>query len=111
MFTETKKDGEAQTENRWRMSLLRAAALLEQNGWCQGRTHDSKGRHCLYGAIWRAHYGDDPTTGPVPKSRWEWTEVFELMRKQVGGDAAEWNDAPERNKEEVIAALRAAAAA
>ena len=34
--------------------LLRAADLIQREGWCKHRLQDTQGRLCLYGAIIKA---------------------------------------------------------
>ncbi len=106
MFVETKPEGESGITNKWRNSLLRAAELIERNGWCQGKPHNDAGEHCLLGAIFFSHYGFDAPEGTCPR---EWHEVFEIMKPHTDRNIADWNDDPEREKAEIIAALRAAA--
>jgi hypothetical protein len=108
MFVETKPEGEAAIINRWRISFLKAADLIERQGWCQDRTHNASGEHCLLGAVWFSHYGKEPPGGIVREL--DWHEVFEILKPHTAPSIAGWNDAPERTKAEVIAALRAAAA-
>ena len=109
MFVETKTDGEVIPQDEWRDSFLKAAELLEQKGWCQGTACNAAGEHCLLGAIWYARYGHDAPHGPVP-SKYKWGEVFDRVAPYTARHPADWNDTPGRTKEEVIAALRAAAA-
>src|SRR5215831_6859497 len=79
-------------------SLLKAAELVE-HGWCQGSyarfTDDRADQHCTVGAL---------AVARVPLEGWA------RMRKAIGQpDMVNWNDAEERTKGEVVAALCAAA--
>lgn len=110
MFVETKPEGEA-TTSKWARSLLKAIDVLNERGWCQKTEVNAKGEHCLLGAVWFAHYGEEPTHGPISEGRRsEWPQVWDIMQKQLGMAAADWNDVDGRTKDEVIAVLRAAAA-
>lgn len=75
--------------------LEAAAIIVERDGWCQFRMCDQDGGHCALAAIIRADVYRCGATA--------------FMRTILGGSLMEWNDAPERTKEEVVAALRAAA--
>jgi hypothetical protein len=111
MFVETKTDGEAPIKNKWRDSLLKAIEILDQFGWCQGNVHNDKGEHCLLGALFVARYGEEPTGGPLSSVRhFDWSESFKIMKPHTGKHIAYWNDEGGRTKDEVVAALRAAAA-
>jgi hypothetical protein len=93
--------------------LNEAADLLEQPGaWTQGKdarnelgagTYSADLRacsFCILGAIRRV--------GGTGHDRWK--AVGALCRSLGIENIAEWNDAPERTQEEVVAALRASAA-
>lgn len=88
--------------------LLRAAALIEEKGWCTG-VFASAGRMCARGAIYRAATGSpypdyDCKAGVEAESR---------IAASVGGqhpcDVGGWNNARGRTKDEVVAKLRAVA--
>lgn len=80
--------------------LLKAAELIEERGWCQFTSEDAEGHICLRQAI---------NIAAMP-GFYACDAVFRLGRF-LGTNliAAQFNDTPGRTKEEVIAALRAAA--
>jgi hypothetical protein len=91
--------------------LRKAADHMKKFGHVKGLLEDDEGRVCLLGAINFALVGEacsmpnrsDTLLGHVRrylKKRFGWNE-----------DAVEWNNAPERSGEEVIAALRGTARA
>ncbi len=93
------KELEVQTEP-WRKALNDAADYIEKHDWRQGALVDIDGKVCALGAIvFSGHYDD--------------AEAREALKKYLSGtpwvSIAEWNDAPGRTKEEVIAAFRNAA--
>lgn len=87
--------------------LLFAAVLIEREGWAQGegvqqRLNYDTGPACAALAITRN------STSPLITRR-----AFEIFETHVGIPETEtvyWNDAPERTADEVLAALRGAAA-
>jgi hypothetical protein len=82
--------------------LLRAADLLEEFGWRQ-ESYGSKeeGRMCAMGAIYEAAIDFKMDVA---------YEAETCLARHVGwSHVASWNDAPERTKAEVVAALRLAA--
>jgi hypothetical protein len=84
-----------------RAVLLEAAAIVER-GWCQFQSgHRRKdGARCATGAI------DDAAGGDINLS----VDAFEALCRVIDGThIATWNDAPERTKADVIAALHRAA--
>lgn len=96
--------------------LDRAADVLNHDGWTQFTRGAGLGTaHCVLGGIDWAH----PTSSDCDKEKPDaWWRAVGAMATAVGpahpkGDnwtVAEWNNAPERTKEEVIAMLRAVAA-
>ena len=91
--------------------LEKAAEVLEIRGWTQNTYEDAEGQVCAVGAIRVVAWGH---------SRWSGTGAIDY---QVAGMAQaamsahlgvrdlaiEWNDSPERTKEEVIDAFKHAA--
>lgn len=77
--------------------LMDAADILRKHGWCQRALCDDVGRYCALGAISAAGTNAlNLTTG--------------VLAKHLGIVwISEWNNAPERTAEEVIAALEDAA--
>jgi hypothetical protein len=93
--------------------LYDAADLIDQRGLAKGIRRDSEGRLCLHGAIEFAMTGTAWSSGEKHK------EVSRHVRKYLEHNlgfvgltdygCAEWNNAPERTKQEVVDALRGAA--
>lgn len=82
--------------------LNAAADLIEENGWCQGWSEDSLGRHCTLGAV--AAVGKPEPAEVI-------TNAVEHLRRATGVvGVASWNDEDGRTKEEVVETLRKAAA-
>ena len=104
MFVEHKEAGESTPvlDDASRL-LLRAAALIEERGWCQG-AYFSGERLCAMGALHMAsggRIGDAFTAvGSV---------AIERLWKKLPTVIPDWNDRPGRTKEEVVAKLRAVA--
>lgn len=95
--------------------LLRAADLLEEFGWCQGKLGGkADGEMCLMGALMEA--GNDLGTAyTIDRTQPRLVAVGVPCGPGSGGETgiaaqAEWNDAPERTKTEVVGKLREAAA-
>lgn len=80
----------------------RAVEIIEAHGLCKGRFLDPDGRRCIAGAIFQAlvdldGYGMD----------WiSYRAIYEIEQELQCGILSIWNDAPERTKEQVVAALR-----
>lgn len=82
--------------------LFDAADLIEERGWCQHTRQDESGAMCILGAISVAHDGD-------AHSQWSTGPAGSLMASYLGTSPAPWNNEFGRTKEEVVAAMRAAA--
>jgi hypothetical protein len=88
-----------------RVVLLSAAKLIEENGWGQGWS-----RRTIYG---RDHYSIDGAIDQImidtpPLHSWDAPENAVLTH--LGVDSlCSWNDAPDRTRAGVVAALRGAA--
>lgn len=88
-------------------TLREAAAIVRERGWTQGAYVDDDGRVCIEGAICEALGGPRPAVVPFAP----FVDADEELRAVIGYvSPVEWNDAPERTADEVIAALEAAAA-
>ncbi|MFE5877800.1 hypothetical protein ACFQ6H_21265 [Rhodococcus sp. NPDC056506] len=89
--------------------LNRAADLLEQDGWTQGKMRDSNGCRCALGAMDRALL--DLHRGPANlRINDLYVETMLNLRREIGqNNIPIWNDTPGRTATEVIAALRNAA--
>lgn len=78
--------------------LRKAADVLERDGWCQGTHTDPYGRRCAFGALQVARaYSDIRDDGSL--------KVYRLLHERTGG-VIDWNDAPGRTKQEVLALFR-----
>lgn len=116
-----------ETKTKTAADVLRHAALIiEEHGWNQGNYMDAQGHVCAMGAIGKAlgapwydsgqgfessYYRIEPYTSHETLHS---AAVLALMAKINPGDRAprgvpEWNDDVGRTRDEVIAALRAAA--
>lgn len=99
--------------------LLRAADLLEKHGLAKHCQRDSEGRMCMAGAIIVAAGGTPETfyswtgdaLGSCYPSRAAWEAAMRVIKGLPGCTygPANWNNAPERTKDEVVAKLRAVA--
>ncbi|MCW2900031.1 MAG: hypothetical protein JWO67_2296 [Streptosporangiaceae bacterium] len=90
---------------------LRAAAdVLRRDGWTQGSYHGPGGCHCALGALVVATTGEelDPDEDPEVWSV-RYSGAVEVLEKYTKRHTPQWNDAPGRTADEVIAALLAAA--
>lgn len=86
--------------------LMKAADLIEKHGHVKGHPGSEELGYCAIGAICAADFSFDGMISiPNMFSR------IDLLAKVVSSLVPRWNDAPERTKEEVIAALRLAAVA
>lgn len=102
------------TQKTEAMVLRDAAAILERDGWVQGALHKHGGGHCLMGSVHAAlgFLRMEPLADEEPGSTG--ALLFRCSRR-LGGllpdipYLPEWNDAPERTLEEVLALLHAAA--
>lgn len=89
--------------------LNAAADLIERDGWCQQRFHDTLGGWCASGAClkvsgaWDGEIEDDDTIFDASD------EALDVLEKRLQSYVPTWNDASGRTAEEVIQALRDAA--
>src|SRR3954451_3235451 len=77
------------------VTIVKARALLEKDGWVQGKFQNSKGAHCLLDALRTAN-------GPGE------TEATRIVRHCIGYDIPQWNDKVNRTFKEVNTLLLAA---
>lgn len=81
-------------------TLLAAADVINQRGWCQGELKDKNGAVCAMGAI-------------CSVAQWQSREALDahrLLIAEIGcGTIVGWNDAPERTAEDVILTMKKAA--
>jgi hypothetical protein len=85
--------------------LLRAAALMEERGHASRVIEDDRGRVCLLGALSLAHSGSAFNSFGI-----DYPGCARALGFDTIGRAVEWNNALGRTKDEVVSALRAAAA-
>jgi hypothetical protein len=83
--------------------LLRAALLIEEHGWCQRQSRTGSGALCPVAAIAAAAAGDKDLEHRAQTALERWV-IWNSHDQSV----ASWNDAPERTRDEVLAALRGA---
>lgn len=86
--------------------LSRALKLLSRRGgWIQGQLEDEDCGFCLIGVIYEASGGTDKVL-----IRLQATEaVRDVISEKTGrGSIAEFNDAPGRKKEDILAVIRSA---
>ena len=79
------------------LECLKDVRRIIEHGWCQGGYHIDND-YCLVGAIQAASKNNLIT----------WGDVTNLVCEKVGhhpGAIPEWNDAPERTKEDVLVLL------
>jgi hypothetical protein len=104
MFVEEKANGEVKKLDEISHLLLKAAALIERDGWGDG---DCKKRgYCAFAAMVVA---DGPHATSTPLARQAGLRFAKALGFNSTTPIFRWNDAPGRTKEEVIAKLRAVA--
>lgn len=87
--------------------LRRAADVMRERGWGQGRMFAYDGTVCFWGAVRLASgLGEDETVTGIPQP-----VRRELESRREYHAWADWNDAPGRTQAEVITALESAASA
>jgi hypothetical protein len=102
MFVEDKSSGETPVDDIGRL-ILQAAELIERKGWCQFKTSNALGEHCLVGAVCALNYQYDAAFARIGRfalANGIWTEETGFGK---------WNDDPSRTKQDVVNLLRAAA--
>lgn len=83
--------------------LLRAAEVIEADGWCQFDYTNNQGQHCLIGAIQTAVY----LRCEVPSLL---SDAKAAVSRHLGEmSVISWNDSQGRRADEVTALLRATA--
>ena len=113
----------AANQKEWQSAsriLLRAIDLVKQNGWQQGSI-STVPQECLATSIERAYKEGDYTIVDFNYTREALSRILNVSREPEvipsdpldvpywGRNFMEWNDAPERKKEDVIDALKTAA--
>lgn len=80
--------------------LLRAAEVIDVDGWCQFDFTNGQGQHCLVGAIKSAAHNDPYLV----------LDAKDAVSSHLGGlSIINWNDSQGRRADEVTALLRATA--
>ena len=79
--------------------MMKPSDLIERYGWVQGRLGNTRIGFCLEGAIFE-----------WAMTQWDKDAYYDAYRKVslvIGSRSlSQWNDAPERTKDEVLAVLR-----
>ena len=99
------------------LALLRAADYIRQHGWCRNRAKDEYGSVCVVGAIAESldiHIGAPHFSVPIDfvsnhVAMAAWSRLNDTPPFSNFASVQEWNDKAAHSKEEVIAALEAAA--
>lgn len=85
----------------WQKILLESADLIEEKGWCQGAPYNSRGEHCMLGAV-----------SAVTARKYaiiDGREATGRLKRRLGESPALYNDTAGRTKRQVLATLRAVA--
>jgi hypothetical protein len=118
MFVEEKKAGEVENKpvEQWRCDLLKAAKVLRSLGHCKHILHRPGDGYCVMGALNMAQHNNHNYDGhgvdsDASEKLFRHLDLVPVESSQFPRAAAlvAWNNAPERTKEEVIAALEGAA--
>ena len=105
MLYDPKWEQKTETTEPWRTIIWKAAALIEANGLCKGRTIDEENRHCMVGAINEIDTGDACTLDRSQAG----DQATTRLHRFCGGNLVDYNNRPERTAEEVVAKMRACA--
>jgi len=95
-------DGPPPTNAGVRATLLTAAGVLERCGWTQGQARSLTGALCIGAALAVAADGDEDA---------ELHATVALAELVPWPSLVEWNDEPERTRDDVVGLLRFAAVA
>ena len=102
MLYDKKWDKEVKVGDEVGQALLKAADYIEEHGHCKGVLYNDEGAVCFRGAF-------------IKIEALELLDLAELRLKDLGVPhkgymgVVDWNNAPERTAEEVIAMMRHAA--
>lgn len=104
-----------QTREPWRLTLREAAKRIEIYGWCQNTLVNDDGHHCVIGALFNVHQSLATFNRAVRKleqhiTSHRYAEDSYRPGREQRKLVADWNDAPGRTQEEVVATLRKVAA-
>jgi hypothetical protein len=94
-------------ESNWRVLLLDAAALIEERGHCKHMSSDQFGHFCVHGAL-----------AFLAKTTHDYNEAMHAMNDYLGfplhygatTGVIRWNDNRWTTPEQIISAMRSAAA-
>jgi len=109
MYLDTEKYKEPAAAPEQDKVLLDAADIIERRGWHRGSYESGYGAVCALGAINIAANGAALKFGPSSNDAVVRMTHY-LVQTGYEDGVHSWNDQPGRTKEEVVAALRAAAA-
>lgn len=90
---------------RWQEILLKAAAILETDGWTQSNFKDENG-YCILGAMHMATYGYVNRLPMTERHDPDMLDGIHKIMANIGTMPFMWNDAHDRTKEQVITKLR-----
>ncbi|MFI1294342.1 hypothetical protein ACH4VM_39240 [Streptomyces sp. NPDC020792] len=85
------------------------ALVIERYGWTQGTHRSRSGRRCILGAqavLYRLGYGDDRTVAAAADHLQD-----ALAARGIHQPYHQWNDDPNRSRDQVLALVREAASA
>lgn len=106
MFLDDKPQGEVKELDAASKLLLKAAELIESQGWCKQYIGTRGGPLCIEGAL-------NVAAGRDPSAIYRYNSVTEVALRRIqnalGVRPFQWNDAPERMVGEVVSKLRAVA--
>ena len=85
--------------------ILKAANLIQRHGLAK-RARRSADGFCVHGALSAAETGDAEGFGDLEVEAAKRIHKHLFPRRPFPGGIAEWNNAPERTKKEVVAVLR-----
>lgn len=103
----------------WAALYSKAADIIEKGGLVKNIQEDGLGRHCIIGALFKAHYGFAFPAIRVPSVTNEETwRLGAIWARDLGfgpasrsdtylvGEMTSWNNAPERTAHDVVSRLR-----
>jgi hypothetical protein len=97
----------ADVDAQARSLLLKTADSLETDGWLQGAYGSADGPKCMVGAMRFAHHGW--VTAPGPADGYVMARALWLIESFLETEPVQYNDAPGRTAEQVVASLHLAA--
>ena len=99
-----------------KLVLRKGRKLIETCGWTQGEYRDNQGRMCALGSLRAASNALESQGELDDDSGTVYLDAVDALREvvNIGGDLRQytpipdWNDAPDRTKDEVLNALESA---